>query len=149
MTLFLTPFCPLFISKIQNYGDAKIVLITPRLRLKPLKSKKEKVPGTYLAASNLELSLDEILEFVRLRWTIATFYQIVKERYGWRDYKFLKLKSMARHWHLIFLVYTFKRLEAGRDQVRRENLVIFVEFIRQKILEGNSTDNIVQYLAAA
>lgn len=135
--------------KIQNYGDAKIVLITPRLRLKPPKSKKEKVPGMYLAASNLELSLDEILEFVSLRWTIETFYQIVKERYGWRDYKFLKLKSMARHWHLIFLVYTFERLEAGRDQVRRENLVIFVEFIRQKTLEGNSTDNIVQYLAAA
>ena len=133
---------------IRNYGEGKIVLVTPKLRPKPPKSKKEKVPGTYLASSDLKLSLDEILEFIGLRWTIETFYQIVKERYGWRDYKFLKLKSIERHWHLIFLIYTFDALEAARNQVRKENLVSFISFVRKKALEGNSTDQIVQALVA-
>lgn len=85
---------------IKNLGLVQLVILSERIRGKNLQP-------VFIATTDLNLSVDEIIGFYFKRWAIETFFWTAKERLGFNDYQVRPERSAKRHWLLCFLAHSY------------------------------------------
>jgi hypothetical protein len=140
---------------VKNLGLVQLVVVSDRIRGKNV------IPA-FIATTDLNLSVEQIICFYFKRWSIETFFWTQKERLGFNDYQVRPERSAKRHWLLCFLAHSYlvtARKTAGSRKgatlgdfqrlEQRENFRRLVAHIHSKVKErGHSVDTIYYELAA-
>ena len=140
---------------IKNLGLVQVAILSDRIRGK-------NATPVFIASTDLNLSVEEIISFYFKRWRIETFFWTQKERLGFNDYQVRPERSAKRHWLLCFLAHSYlvtARETAGSKKAatlgdfqrleQRENFRHLVAHIHSKVKErGHSVDTIYYELAA-
>jgi len=69
--------------------------------------------------NNLSLSDKEIVSHASRRWKIDDFYRDAKDNLGFDQYQVRSLKTIKRHWYLVFLAYTFLKMSKLKGAFQR------------------------------
>lgn len=85
---------------IKNLGLVQLVMLSERIRGK-------NIQPVFIAAADLNLTSEQIIEFYFKRWAIETFFWTVKERLGFNDHQVRPETSAKRHWLLCFLAHSY------------------------------------------
>lgn len=81
-------------------------------------------------------SLEELVSWGQLRWTVERFHQDIKQELGADKYQGRTWRGFHHHLSAVMLAHAFiaeRRLEAGKD---REDLAPFAEVVRQIVRES-------------
>jgi len=83
-----------------------------------------------------EASLEELVSWGQLRWTVERFHQEIKQELGADKYQGRTWRGFHHHLSAVMLAHAFvaeRRLEAGKD---RKDLASFAEVVRQIVRES-------------
>lgn len=141
---------------IKNLGLVQLVMLSDRIRGK-------NVIPVFIAATDLNLSREQIIEFYFQRWAIETFFWTVKERMGFNDYQVRPERSAKRHWLLVFLAHSYlvtarrvsgpkrgkKTLGDYQRLEQRENFRRLIAQIYSKVKERGLSVNAIYYQLVA
>ncbi len=70
-----------------------------------------------LASSDCSLTIDAVLRYYEMRWSIEVFHRDAKQHLGLAEWKVRSLEGAKRHWHLLMLAYSLLRLGAASEEM--------------------------------
>ncbi len=113
----------------------------------------------YFVTSELTASLEQVIEWLALRWEIETFFEDLKELLGTDHYQVLHDRAILRIWTLACCLYRFlattqatsaSHVSIGqcRRSIRDHHRFLFLTWLQQQFQDGLSPAEIDSFLAS-